>query len=517
MENTDMKKPTLNRRQVLRGLGGFTLALPLLPSLLTPSEARAQAAAPPKRFIQFCTDHGGVWGVNMFPPDPSEQTQQYAGRTIRRGPLSLEVQSGRARLSPVLSADSTVLTSGLVAKMNVVRGVDIPFYIAHHTGGHLGNYARNDGNGGDGGYVAQFPRRTIDQVMAWSPSFYPSLSGVRERTLVLGERISYGYSNPQSPSNGSDIQALAATAASSRQLFNKLFPEPPGGGGRLPIVDRVFESYQRLRQSNRRLSTEDRRRLDEHMQRVSELQRRLSTVASCSDVPRPTQDNEPITWDPGFPFQPDSHGRYFQLYNDVIVMALLCGVSRIAVVKVDPTFSTFTGDWHQDIAHRATDPEGGPQATLTAAHQRFFETVMVDLARKLDVDDGTGRTLLDNSLLVWTQESGNRTHDSQSIPIITFGSAGGFLRTGQYVDYRNLTRVFSTDEAERRWPGLTYNQWLGTVLQAMGLQRQEYEASDVAGYGVKYSNVQWTQITTAEAYPEVIWSVAGEVLPWLRP
>lgn len=511
-----MKTPMLNRRQVLRGVGGFTLALPLLPSLLTPSEARAQAAAPPKRFIQFCTDHGGVWGANMFPADPSAQTREYAGRTIRRGPLSLVVESGRARLSPVLSASASALTSGLVAKMNVLRGVDIPFYIAHHTGGHLGNYARNDGNGEDGAYVARFPRRTIDQVMAWSPSFYPSLSGVRERSVVLGQRISYGYSNPQSPGNGGDIQALAATAASSRQLFDKLFPEPPGGGARRPIVDRVFESYQRLRQSNRRLSTEDRRRLDEHMQRVSELQRRLTTVTNCTDVTRPSQDNEAITLDPAYPFRPDSHASYFQLYNDVLVMALLCGVSRLAVVKVDPTFSTFTGDWHQDIAHRATETEGEAQATLSAAHQRFFETVMVDLARKLDVDDGTGRTLLDNSLLVWTQESGNRTHDSQSIPIVTFGGAGGFLATGQYVDYRNLSRVFSTDEAERRWPGLTYNQWLGTVLQAMGVQRTEYETDGVAGYGVKYANVQWVQISTAEAYPEVIWSVAGEVLPWLK-
>jgi hypothetical protein len=79
--------------------------------------------------------------------------------------------------------------------------------------------------------------------MAWSPSFYPSLNGVRERALVLGERISYGYSNPQSPQNGGAIQAQTATATSSRQLFDKLFPEPPGGGARQPIVDRVFESY----------------------------------------------------------------------------------------------------------------------------------------------------------------------------------------------------------------------------------------------------------------------------------
>ena len=63
--------------------------------------------------------------------------------------------------------------------MNVLWGLDVPFYIAHNTGLHLGNYARNDGNGGDGKAVQAFPRPTIDQIMAWSPSFYPTCRGIR--------------------------------------------------------------------------------------------------------------------------------------------------------------------------------------------------------------------------------------------------------------------------------------------------------------------------------------------------
>ena len=57
--------------------------------------------------------------------------------------------------------------------MNVIAGLDVPFYLAHHTGGHLGNFARNDGNGGDGALAQSNPRRTLDQIMAWSNSFYP--------------------------------------------------------------------------------------------------------------------------------------------------------------------------------------------------------------------------------------------------------------------------------------------------------------------------------------------------------
>src|SRR5207237_4343117 len=50
------------RRHFLRTLGGAALALPVLPSLLSPSEARAATASKGPRFICMGTQHGGVWG-----------------------------------------------------------------------------------------------------------------------------------------------------------------------------------------------------------------------------------------------------------------------------------------------------------------------------------------------------------------------------------------------------------------------------------------------------------------------
>src|SRR5205823_4865634 len=136
-------------------------------SVLLPSLARAQTATAPKYYVHFCTDHGGVWGANMFPQMVQPQTQMYAGRAIRQQPLALNVANGVASVSPVLSAPSAALTAKLAAKMNVIAGLDVPFYLAHHTGGHLGNFARNDGNGGDGALAQSNPRRTLDQIMAW--------------------------------------------------------------------------------------------------------------------------------------------------------------------------------------------------------------------------------------------------------------------------------------------------------------------------------------------------------------
>ena len=124
-----------------------------------------------------------------------------------------------------------------------------PRHLGHHTGGHLGNYARADRQYSEGDFVGKLggPRPTIDQVMAYSSKFYPDLSGIRERSLHVGtdggHSISWGYSNPTK--NQGDVQPVHS-AKSSLQLFNSIFvpmqttqaPAPT----RTPVVDRVLES-----------------------------------------------------------------------------------------------------------------------------------------------------------------------------------------------------------------------------------------------------------------------------------
>lgn len=475
-----MKKVVIRRRQFLRGVGGVALGLPFLPSLV-PGRAYAQSvsfdAGP--RFMSLCTNHGGVREANMFPAASvaAEQSQLYPGLTIRRGALARTVNGQRASLSPVLSGAASVLSDRLVTKMNVLWGLDIPFYIAHHTGGHLGNYARNDGNGADGQMVQQQHMPTIDQLMAWSPSFYRDLAGITTRSLHGGSgRLSWGFSNP-SAGNGT-IQEVRASY-DAPELFDQAFPSgaPTGGEStRPPIVDKVLESYRSLRQGNRRLSRGDRQRLDDHMDRLAELQRRLTTVnAACQSAVRPG-------------FGSDAPVNYDDLC-DVVATAFACGATRIAVLGVyEPNYVPFSGDWHQDVAHQHS--LDGPQALLVEANQAAFERVFLALASRLDaLEEAPGRTILDGTLMAWSQESGETTHEARSIPVITFGSAGGALRTGQMCDFRNLTD-FGMRMAwgePQGYSGLLYNQWLATCLQAMGLPRSEWQGvpqNGSTGYGL---------------------------------
>ena len=117
------------------------------------------------------------------------------------------------------------------------------------------------------------------------------------------------------------------------------------------------------------------------------------------------------------------------------------------------------------------------------------------MAQRLDVEEAPGLTYLDNSLLVWTQECGMATHDSVSIPVVTFGSAAGLFKTGLLVDYRrvgNPDSQFDPAPAASR-PRLLYNQWLATVLQAMGVPPTEFERWGTKGYGFPYiSTESWT-------------------------
>jgi hypothetical protein len=508
---------TIGRRQFLRGAGGLALALPFLPSLM-PRGADADPTKFPKRFVAMATSHGGIWHRHMF-PDRATLTEQrmYAGHTIRAGALRASASGGRASLSPVLSASDTLLTPSRVARMNVLQGIDVPFYLAHHTGGHLGNYARNDGNGSDGKAVQAFPRITIDQLMAWSREFYPSLDGVVQRALVTGAgRMSYNYTNPAAPPAGQMIQDIVPTN-SSRARFNELFmPGEQGPQTRTPIADRVLESYNRLRNGDRRLSAEDRRRLDDHIQRLQELQRKVNVQTACGVPEMPTRDAQDVRRQRDYEVDPAKMIDFWQLHNEVMAAALLCGASRIGVMHCAETFSTFEGNWHEQIAHKAELADNAAQGIIRDAHQRFFEGVFMDLVARLDVEEAPGVNLLDNTLVMWTQESGNITHDSYSIPIVTAGAAGGFFRTGQYVDYRNSAKIKrrEANREEDTSPGLIYNQWLGNVLQSMGISPAAYEQGGVGGYGHLYIGTERWYLD-ADFYPDAVQRVMGERLPFI--
>lgn len=518
----------MDRRMFLKGLGGATLALPILPSLFRPGTAYAQSAGNNKCFVHIRTPHGGVATANMWPGDSAlTQTQSYL-HPVRRGALSAAVNGANAVISPVLTAKSSMLTPALLAKMNILRGLDVPTDLAHHFGGTLGYYDRDK-------QTPKEPRATIDQIMAYSPAFYPNVGSVKRRSVAIASSNSgsYGYRTAGVRSSGVSNSAIGGVE-SSQGLFDLLLrgvaSTPPGEAQRPVVVDQVLESYKRLRNGNKRLSQEDKVRLDQHIDAVAEVQRRLKTPlsASCQVPTRPTTDNlrlRPMDGDP------KENVQFFTMINEVLAIAMNCGATRVVTMSIDEnnqalTFTTRAAqgeDWHNNVAHAASS-SGTAQEWIKQFNQVFFSGVFMDLVSRLDsFTDGQGKTLLDHCLVAWGQESGNVTHFTWSMPVVTAGSASGAIKTGSYCDYRNLGRELSGDSStgnQRLYPGLLYNQWLTTALIAMGIPKSEWSESTHPGYGARvrfnqdyfFTNKGFSQDSV---YTDAMWNKTGEILPFL--
>jgi hypothetical protein len=467
------------------------MLLPFLPSLL-PRSARAQSMTPPKRFIYLGVEHGGASFANMYGTQGTmgmTPVQIWSGNTANYAPLVPTTSGMTTSISPLLSAASSVLTPTLAAKLNLLRGVDFVNTLIHHDGGHLGN---NHSQVTSSAAAALSPMVTIDQVMAYSPNFYGTQIP-RARSINIGgdRQLSWTYSNP-STLTGS--QALP-TFNSSLKLFTSIF----GTGStttttttRPLIIDRVIQNYNSLRNSNRRLSAADKQRLDDHVARLTQLEMSIgasSTPLSCGS-PTPPADNAktwPLLDNTGLAL--DQQVTYYKLMCDVIVAAFACGATRIAVFHDEMPMTTYQGDWHQDIAHQ--DTSAGPQMTLEANYQQVFEHIFLYLASSLDAitDVDGSSTILDNTLLYWSMEAGYHTHDPYQVPIVMAGSAGGYFKTGLFVDYRNLIPTCQNIDSSHNlmpdnYAGLIYSQFLATALYSMGITSSEWkQPNGLPGYG----------------------------------
>lgn len=492
----------MNRRRFLRGAGGFGLALPFLPSLMT-KEVLAQVNDGPPNFVGMYTDHGGLWEQNLYPQLPIAETRNYRGHEVRRSTLSSTVEDGVRMVSPVLSAPIAAFPERLVQKMSVIRGFDLSVNPGHGDGFAFGNYGGNLGNNDQTDEMRRHQNPSIDQYMAWSSAIYPNLDGILERTLHMGRSISYGYSNPAERRGA--IEKIDGTR-NPQSAFEKIFVSPEETASRRqPVADRVLELYRHLRTHEPRLSSADRERLDQHMERLHELDRSLTVVVSCGDV------EAPADLETGDSIQ--GLRNLASLYAEVAVAALICGTSRIVMIGKIGNFSERPElNWHHEIAHE-TARRQDRQALMVSAKRHYFQSLFIELARRLDeVEMPTGESLLDQSLLAWHQEAGVSVHGGLQYPAVLAGSAKGRLRTGQYLDFRDLGSLHRSNNRanlEDRYRGLLWNQYLASIMQAMGVPRSEWE-SEATGFGHYY----WPN---SNRYPNAssISSSMSDPIPWL--
>jgi hypothetical protein len=493
----------------LTSAGGAALALPFMPSLL-PRTIKAQPPAPTKRFIgimsfsgQFVSDWypthtpAGYQLRDTAVPDVSDGTthvhQAMEGTPHRWAPLSDFAGPGL----------SNVLTNRLdpyLDKMNLVRGIDLLQGTSHGSGMFLGNYAACASSDGfrDRG-LGEIP--TIDQVLAYSDRFYPTAPRRRSLELATGAPNSCAYTDYGV--RGGTIEQLPAYLE-PQEVWDDLFgdfmsPDMPREDPNRSLINAIHGDYARLRE-NRRLSGDDRQTLERYMSFLDDVERELGATVSaeCVRPERPEHFGIRYPYAEAFDGRLDAFRRNVSLLVDMAVAALICDLTRVVTFRCQMALSDAlgagselisfhqsddnVGDWH-DFAHDAQD-EPGDHAHIVALNRWIGNEIFGRFVEQLDVDEGDGTTVLDNSLVYWGGEL-SMDHYVLSQPTLLAGSAGGALETGRYIDYNDFSQGYANRIGN--WgilvPGLPHNRLMVTIMQAMGLSPEDYERDGLAGYG----------------------------------
>ena len=124
------------------------------------------------------------------------------------------------------------------------------------------------------------------------------------------------------------------------------------------------------------------------------------------------------------------------------------------------------------ISHRidSDGSEGTPIANADLLHHgidKLFAAMFKKFLDRLAAYPGpSGGSLLDDSVVVWTNDLANGPpHSYSNVPWVIAGGAGGYLKTGQYIDAGNVT----------------HNKLLNTLINAVGIRNSGGSTYDSFG------------------------------------
>jgi hypothetical protein len=243
------------------------------------------------------------------------------------------------------------------------------------------------------------------------------------------------YAGPDQPigpnANPSDVHrqifsdAIAGEEALARRTAD-----------RRSVLSAVMEDYRSLQC---KLGAEDRQKLKQHLSHVEEIEHRLGLGGGAPGGACEVLDlGDPINFRDYR--QLPTLGR---IQMDMLVMALTCDLTRVAALQWQSPVGNIVYDWlgqsdpHHDITHR---PESDQDAQRQLAEiNHWYAGELAYLLEKMDsVIEGNGKTLLDNSVVVWTSEiSTGWSHDRRDMPYLLAGGCRSTFSTGRLLKYTN--------------------------------------------------------------------------------
>ncbi len=478
------KKHDPSRRDFLRGMGGFTLALPFLHSL-APLQALAQVAAK-KRFVAI-HHYNGIFEKVWY---PQVDVTAANGFTAHASDVFYKLLTNVQRTSEgYLSENFQKDFDSIQSKMNIYRGLDLIGGDDHDACHFLCGMQ----DLAESGTAPRGGGASIDQIMAKSSNFYQSAPAFRYLAAQEDESWSMSISWERNLTTNGIVRAAYNKRPSD--LFNKVFAglvadpvvQNKLASMKITIGDIVLADYK-AKMNDRRISSEDKIRLSNFVDNLQEVQKKLS---SMNPTPALTC-NKPtgiLNYDYFSLLNETQKMQYYNSHADIMAAAIACDLSRVCVITDNGFLS------NHDYSHENPDSRDA-QLQFMKYNRRAVQLVarLVNNLNSMVDNPSTGQTVLDNSLVMWGSEIGNsQSHRTESMPVVSFGGAGGAIKTGYYVDYRQRPLKAIAGRSDFSAMGRSYTQYLITVMRAMGLQQAEYNNyGDGGGFGMFASNVAYS-------------------------
>lgn len=419
-----------SRRRFLKGLGGLTLGLPLLPSL------HGARAMPGSNLYTVIVRVGN--GVAQAEDEEPETFWPSSTGTLSQSGLAADTERSMSILAPW--ADQLL----------ALKGLNYPF--GSETCGHS--------NGGNQCLTAhyfegeeQYSRALGESVDNYIARHF-SQNGGEPLTLYTGPR--YGYLEEVLSYRGS--QDIRAAEDDPWQAYQRMLGGEDGAFDELladrrkSINDLVLDQINELRGSAD-LSASDKRRLDLHLDSVREFETLACEIAE--------DEEQAMALLSGQGTLNDNRIAFAKMHMNLIALAFSCDYTRVATLQIgdgnDGTEYTVDGQklpsFHW-VSHRiySDSDEGDPIEGAFEMHVGIDQLMLDTFTHLLERMDE--HSLLADSLAVWCNDLGaGVSHRYTDVPFLLVGQGGGSVNTGQFVDLE----------------GVTHDRLLRTLIHSHGL------------------------------------------------
>ena len=399
----------LDRRSVLKGIAGATLALPVLDAM-----GAEVAEQTPRRFCALYTANGmslprsqhtiDEW--SWFPTAEKEGKFVFGESTRPLSPFREQLSFLGGLYHP----------SGPKADPHVCSDMWL-------TGAALHNPKPGTYNS-----VA------LDQIVALHTKQY-----CRQPSLVLSIDAGTGFLSRTGTISYSLEGKPIPAENNPRRVFDRLFRGDRASlesqrdqlKRRIKLVDAVLESARSL---NRRLGKSDREKMDQYMTSLGEVESRLIASEKWIDIPIKKQDYSHLDLDVTSEGEPRE---YYRNMFDLIALAFDADITRSVAfmlnredgMGISDTFPLKLG--LSRTHHRLSHAEDKVGQLDFAKYDLFLSEQMAYFFERLQEFKDKDGTVLDNSIVLFGSGA-STTHWPKNLPTLIAGGANMGLKHGAY-------------------------------------------------------------------------------------